>query len=697
MKKGWAFFITALLGVFLLLLIAFVALNISSGISNIDWSPKPIQTQSSTPFPAVTPTPKPTALPNMAVPGLLQISDYNGAWTNLQANVTSGQIVAKVSPTWVKAWLSWVIAKNTIMNIGLPSLAGFVVIIIVIILICKFLQSSTLTQMTFGDFTSASAKVENAGICTSISTKIKENLYNFYSAKPGEIPVVTDGPVFDQSGRSKDTFDGNALTSTITFNPQRTIPQDLQLPSTVPAQISSIFDFLQKIFPPRVITISGQLEYQEEMGVGLSITFDDNVSTNIAKNITFWEKDFHLLPEKLSNENSSSEKQESKLLDLPQIKVLLTMPSSPASSGSTAPSAGKAKTSPNSKISDNEYFNRSRPLVNIASAWIFWNISESTGKRNRLEEVCGTDSVESYQWFVLFLTFYKSYQRGLQTNKEETGEINKKAKYCLLKSLEKDQHNSMANMSLAFYYVHPEVKKNDGWIFQNKYTYLLKEALKYSAPADLTNIRANYFLGDYYLNHCLETLQKKGEEIAALPDKEAKKEITQYFKNAIDGAGSKRRYIPKNARLAYEIPYLTCLIAFNKIWQVSIIRHLLAIEIQKNNIRKTPLQENNVDLIYNLACFYSILSKSERLIKSSYSFIERYFYKEDPTLVIKKPTCLSDLALRNLELAFECSCTDVLSICDEDQWLLNVRQMKEYKDIKLKYKKIASMIKPANE
>jgi hypothetical protein len=201
MRKVWVITFSVILLLFLGLLIfnlfdGLSRISLSTPTQNLALSPTPISIF--TPTIALTPAPTASAIPtpsaNELVPSLIQISDYSGAWDKLKESFSSGLIKTTVSPVKVEFWLGWNILKNTVGEIIFPLLSALIVILIIILLVFRLLTSGKYYQMVIDDFKYGSVHYENEEVGTSISGKVRESLFRYYSGEKEGLPATIDQP-----------------------------------------------------------------------------------------------------------------------------------------------------------------------------------------------------------------------------------------------------------------------------------------------------------------------------------------------------------------------------------------------------------------------------------------------------------------------------------------------------------------------
>jgi hypothetical protein len=168
-----------------------------------------------------------------------------------------------------------------------------------------------------------------------------------------------------------------------------------------------------------------------------------------------------------------------------------------------------------------------------------------------------------------------------------------------------------------------------------------------------------------------------------------------YFKNAAVES-KKCTSLTTNAKLAFQIPYLASSLAMGKINGWNACTELFKKERQKNKISIFQANENNADLYYNLACFYSMVSHIDNFSEYTLPILRRFFYQRDDKLIIKYPTNYSEIALRNIEKAFDCDYRIAPNIINDPCFeALQVDYASEFEKIKTKHSKI--LLEPQND
>jgi hypothetical protein len=617
-----------------------------------------------------------TPMPSTVIPSLARLADSKDAYTQLISSINNGSTIVHASKHWTDFWMSWTIAKNMLIEFILPALS----ILIVLILIEEIIRRRVFNfdkriQMTINNFEFGSVSFKNEGLPKSITNEVKEDLYKFYSVNKVSQYGVTD------LQEPKNPF--RLLNQSV---------ESIEIPAMVPSQISVLLGFVMKLFPPRILNISGQLEYDYEKGVGLSITFDDNIIDHIACSRTLWEKDLKIPPLKLKHSESAAAGNTAAPAVEPSAKSARIAPSTekPSAQADTASSNSHQPASSVTASEADLYYTRCCVLADIASTWIYYKILKSTNSR-KVKEYFGTDDFDSIKWFILFLIHYQVYKDNVHS--KDANSLKETAKKDLLQSLRCDQHNSIANFNLGWFLNHSSKPKSDKET--NDFTRFLTRAIQTSDPSESTNINANYCLGDYYLNHNLTVLKKNNENIDFLELGARTLCFEKHF-NVVSQNVTKSRCMKENAKLAFQIPSLVDYCVFSQRMNFLKLWHIQRIENRKKSIEIRKTNENNVDFYYNLACFYSLVSDSNQLPPNIVPVLKARYYHDDPHKLIAQPIDLYQFSLRNFEIACECDFKKVLRISKNDLWLDNIRahNKSEYEKIIKQYKALNDVISP---
>jgi tetratricopeptide (TPR) repeat protein len=133
--------------------------------------------------------------------------------------------------------------------------------------------------------------------------KISPRIYSYFTAKPSldikRFDMGTTGldiggglaaRIEDEFMRAVDLED-NPLKINVVEGPITGIPADIK--SSGPSSLKMIFEFIDWVFPRKVITLSGCLQESEEYGAGLTLKLIDNQTKVIVATCTMWEKDYN--------------------------------------------------------------------------------------------------------------------------------------------------------------------------------------------------------------------------------------------------------------------------------------------------------------------------------------------------------------------------------------------------------------------
>ena len=552
--------------------------------------------------------PEPTPGYEDIVPALLNNGDYAGAWEKFKEGVAADPTSTSKSNFWLWLWKAWNFTKNFINDILVPLAMGIFIVLLIFPLIKIIYPFKRKIIIDIADFKPGSANEVDEKMCLSVANKVQENLFNYHKSQPlNNVNIITsaiDAPT---------------------------------LPESISSKASGIWNFLTKLYPTRIFSISGILEYHKDKGVGLALTASFTNNNKILEHITFWEKE-HNLP--------TPEPKKDSLID----KIF-------------PPKKAKSEEQPNTFNKD-DYYARVRPMAMVASAWIYWQYC-LLDKKNQLKSIFGTNVFESYKWYLIFL-----YQLQLLTS--GTSEENQeKARPYLLKALAADRCNTVALFAFCQYYLDP--KKNPG--NRDLFEKTMQQIVDRGKETDMTSILAHYWLGDLYSSEDLKIYTS----LPQINEVDRKKFFEGQFKPAYDGI-QKATGITEDLRRSVQIPYLLSFVMSGDLNRAK--RELFKIE---------EMRSEHANLFYNLTCFYGTLATCvTELGELSNELIEN-FYPELASGRALKPISFNEMAMVNLEKAAFYSnfnnqdqADEFFKYCEGDLWLKQLLKecSEKYQNIK---------------
>lgn len=556
--------------------------------------------------------PEPTPGYEDIVPALLNNGDYAGAWEKLKAGVAADPTSTAKSNFWLWLWKAWNYLKNLTTDILVPLAMAIFIILLVFPLIKIINPFKRRIIIDIEDFKPGSANEVDEKMCLSVSNKVQENLFNYH--------------------KSQLMNDVNLITSAI---------KPPELPDSVSAKASGVWNFLTKLYPTKIFSISGILEYHKDKGVGLALTASFTNDNKILGHITFWDKE-HNLPTPEPKKDSLLEK---------------LFP----------PKKAKPEEKPDT-FNKEDYYARIRPMAMVASAWVFWQYC-LLDEKIQLKSIFGTNVFESYKWYLIYLYQLQLLTGGSSEEKQE------KARPYLLKALAADRCNTVASFAFCQNYLDPKKKPENREPFEK----MMKQIIGSGKETDLTSILAHYWLGDLYLNECL----KMHATIPQIDDDDRKKCFEEQFKPAYEGI-QKATGITEDVRGCVQIPYLLSFVMSGDLNRAK--KELLTIE---------AMRSENVSLLYNLACIYGVLATSDPQLHELSNELIQNFYPYQTYWQVNRPVNFNEMAMINLEKAAFFSnfnnqdqADEFFKNSEEDQWLK--QPLKERSDV---YQKIKDNIK----
>ena len=563
--------------------------------------------------------PEPTPGFEDVVPALLNNGDYAGAWEKLKEGVAANPDSTSKSNFWLWLWKAWNYAKNLTTDILIPMAMAVFIILLIFPLIKIINPFKRRIIVDIADFKPGSASEVDEKMCLSVSNKIQENLFNYH--------------------KKQLMNNVNIITSAIDAP---------ELPDSISSKASGIWNFLIKLYPTKIFSVSGILEYHKTKGVGLALTTSFTNDHKILGHITFWDKE-HNLP--------TPEPEKSSLLE----KIF-------------TPKKGKTE-EPAPTFNKDDYYAKIRPLAMVASAWVFWQYC-TLDKNIQLKSIFGTNVFESYKWYLIYLYQLQLLTSGTSEEKQE------KARPYLLKSLAADRCNTVALFAFCQYYLDPKKKPENREPFEKT----MKQVIGNGKDSDLTTILAHYWLGDLYLNECL----KKHTTIPQIDEADRKKCFDEQFKPAYEGI-QKATSITEDVRGCVQIPYLLSFVMSGDINRA-----------KKELIKIEEMRTENENLLYNLACIYGVLATSDPELHEVSNELIQSYYSYQTYWQINRPVNFNEMAMVNLEKASfymnfnnQEQANEFFKNCEEDQWLKE--PLKVRSDVYQKIKEnVATTIKVFN-
>ena len=569
---------------------------------------------------APTPTPLPTLTAYEAIPGLLHIGDYDGAYAKLKDSAAVHFSPTRADLNWVKLWAGWNEISAFMQEFVLPVISAFLILLILVLLFIKIRAVYFSQKIDIQKFTSGSAFFLDDNICSSITNAIQENL------------------VKDFRGIENDS--NGIIDQTINLP---------EMPSNISSNISGIWNVIVKLFPAKVLNITGSLEYQSSKGAGISLKLFRNQDQNIIRQTTIWEIDFTekiLPPEQIPNSTDESKKE----------------------------------TSPQ-KL---EYTNRAFRLARIAAAWIFWNICDLNYSKEEIRSFLGTDSYLSYFYYSLYQIYLPA--KG-NTHNAKYLECLLESESFLKKSLRADQHNSFAALNLANKFIKPGINQGKSTVEEYEETISLSITQNFQ---EIPCILANYSLGSLKFNDLLKN--ESAKNILHIKPKKLTDCVDSYFSPAYQGARYQEKL--KNSREAKN----TSSLSWNSIYAIQ-IPYLLRFILDKDFdtafaelSRIEKIKSDKLNVLYNLACFYSLISYCGGFKRQYFSSLKTQFYPQNENSGGRKVNSLLDLSLINLQLSFEKDLIKTMDYLMEDETIELLKQAAEYQKIFLKFKNLRKIL-----
>lgn len=554
--------------------------------------------------------PEPTPGYEDIVPALLNNGDYAGAWDKLKEGVAANPDSTLKTNVWLWLWKAWNYLKNLTTDILIPLAMAVFIILLIFPLMKIIIPRKRKMTIDIADFKPGSANEVDEKMCLSVSNKVQENLFSYYKKRLVSDCTIVNCPV----------------------NPP-------DLPDSISAKASGIWNFLIKLYPTQIMTVSGIMENHKDKGVGIALSITSNTNQKVMEHITFWYSEQYLpTPE-------------------PETKTLLEK----------LFGIKKAKTPEQPKsFNKDQYYEMARQLAMVAAAWVYWQYCLLEAK-GRIKEIFGTDNFESYKWWLVYRYQLQIIKNGSLKEKRE------KARPYLEKSLEADRSNTIVQLVYCQYYLDPKKDAQNRDPYEKK----LQLIIENGKETDLTTVMAHYSLGDLYLNERL----KLHPSMTQIDAKDRRVCFEEQFKPAFDGA-LRERGINEEVRRYLQIPYLLEFVLSGQVDRAK--RELEKIE---------KLRSSNSELLYNLACLYSVLSTCEKCPSDFQADLCRQFYPPSKYWEINKPGNFKDMALVNLEKAIFHSCfadkdeaKEYYEMCETDEWLKTViTDNAVYQNIKTKY------------
>ena len=567
-----------------------------------------------------TPTPLPTLTAYEAIPGLLHIGDYAGAYAKLKDSTAVHFSPTRADLNWVKTWAGWQEISAFVKEFILPVISAFLILLIIVLLIIKIRAVYFLQKIDIQKFTCGSAFFLDDNICSSITNAIQENLVKNFRGVENDSNGIIDQTI--------------------------NLPE---MPSNISANISGIWNVIVKLFPAKTLNITGSLEYQSGKGAGIALKLFRNQDQNIIKQTTIWEIDFTgkiLPPEQIPNSTEESKKE----------------------------------TSPQ-KL---EYTNRAFRLARVATAWIFWNICNLNYSKEEIRSFMGTDSYQSYFWYSLYRIYLPA--KGTM-NSAKYLECLLESESFLKKSLRADQHNSFASLNLANKFIKPGISQGNA--APAEYEEVISLAITQNFK-DIPCLLANYSLGSQKFNDFLKN--EPGKNLLQMDLKRINEIVNQYLLPAYQVA----RYHEgvKNNRKSNQSPGLS----WNSIYAIQ-VPYLLRFILDKDYVtafaelsRIEKVKTDKLNVLYNLACFYSLISQCEGFEKQFFSSLKTLFYPQNENTAYPEANSLLDLSLINLQLSFENNLIKTMDYLIEDETIELLKKDADYQNISMKFKNLRKIL-----
>jgi hypothetical protein len=569
---------------------------------------------------APTPTPLPTLTAYEAIPGLLHIGAYDNAYAKLKDSTAEHFSPTRADLYWAKIWAGWKEISAFLKEFILPVISAFLILLIIVLLIIKIRAVYCLQKIDIQKFTCGSAFFLDDNICSSITNAIQENLVKNFRGVENDSNGIIDQTI--------------------------NLPE---MPSNISANISGIWNVIVKLFPAKVLNITGSLEYQSGKGAGIALKLFQNQDQKIIKQTTIWEIDFT-----------------GKILPPEQIP--------------TSTDEAKKETFPQ-KL---EYTHRAFRLARVATAWIFWNICDLNYSKEEIRSFMGTDSYQSYFWYSLYRIYLP--EKGTMNNAKYQECLLESESY-LKKSLSVDQHNSFAALNLANKFIKPDI--NQGKSTVEKYEEVISLSITQNIR-EIPCILANYSLGSFKFNDLLKN--ESAKDILQMDPKGLNDCVDHYFLPAYQGAryhekvkngrdANKSSSLSWNSIYAIQIPYLLRFI-LDKDYDTA-FAELSRIENEKTD---------KLNVLYNLACFYSLISHCKGFEKRCFKRLKTQFYSQNENGGFTEANSLLDLSLINLQLSFEKDLLKTMDYLIEDETIMLLKQEADYQKLSMKFKELRKIL-----
>jgi len=554
-----------------------------------------------------TPTLSPTVTPNAAtvVPALIKAGDYSGAYEKAKEGISADPEIQK---SLNRDFLNWFVVKNFCVAYVLPLAIILLILIILYLAFSKFRKVYRTVQLDLKEFSSGTYSIDEkvvGALGKSISSRIELVLKRNLDNQPNSVRELVNTPLC--------------------------LPE---LPSSVPSQISGFWNFITKLFPPRVLTVEGLLEYNESDGIGLSVKIINERDQLFAGHRLFWAKDINL-DYKITGTNEDIKTVNS--------KSTTETKEEPANKTSIAIKNSVETTSTTQTINDilvYKFFD----LADIAAAWIYWEYCEI--QQFDMQEIFGTDVFESYLWYSLSCDPAHNEQY-------------------LDYSLAEDYKNTLALINKAKNFLNKYRKSKSAitWDQLNENSLkLLHQVIGLRAnDIDASKILANYTLGVVYLDKSILDIDPHESigKLHILPDIEsydgyfgdAYKDINDFLKS---NTTKQRRGKPLKHQFIHtvQLPHIGFMIWQNE-KETKWFDQFRAIENEPNK---------TWDILYNLACAYnrfSLSSKNELIEKLVKEFEPTKHYPYQPIADIETEYKINKLSKKALQIAliyFEEAC-----------------------------------------